>query len=153
MFLCFQTADELYNAGRFLPMGTHIFDCPQYCAQILFRLRSKVGSNFCRSRARLCPIYLAAYPFPNLARALFTVMILMEFSLYMYMYYIPKFVQRSVSGAMAQSYVAPKVLLNGVLAEHIAEEHLNTVAQQVFGRCICDPPGGVSVAQWVYPTM
>ena len=43
---------------------------------------------------------------------------------------------RGVSGTMAQYSVAPKVLLNGVLAEHIAEEHLNAVAQQVFGRSI-----------------
>ena len=95
MFLCFQT---VYDACRFVPMVSSIAHkmVPRSCfvrvldyAQILgvrtfarlgrspsklcsicCRLRTKLCPNFGRSRVRLCLIYFATCPFPNLAGTL-----------------------------------------------------------------------------------
>ena len=47
MFLCLQTADELYKC---LKIDAHVFiDCSQNCAQILFCSRAGLCPNFGRS--------------------------------------------------------------------------------------------------------
>ena len=80
-FLCFQTAD-VKNLVKCLQMCAHVFiNRPQNCAQTSFCSRSKLCPILCRlrtmcpnfghSRARLCPIYFAHCPFPNLAGTLY----------------------------------------------------------------------------------
>ena len=54
-----------------LQICAHVFiDRPQNCAQTSFPSRAGLCLNFGRSRARLCPISFAPWPFPNLAGTL-----------------------------------------------------------------------------------
>ena len=65
---CFQTADELYNASRFVPVFSSIGH------KIVPRSRFVRSAGLCpnigRSRARFCPISFAPCPFPNPAGTL-----------------------------------------------------------------------------------